>query len=228
MNTITYSIETVEIEADVLDDEGNPTGDTVTVTKTVLRVAVTHKTTDEMAMQYGFSDEQKEWLAELLKPEYHSLWNGLLYGISSVGDGSMIGIAETQLGNIGGEPYWSWYGFSSRVEWCACFVSWCAEQCGFLESGVLPKFSSCEVGIGWFKDREQWRERGYTPAPGDLIFFDWEGDGVSDHVGIVEKAEGNTVHTIEGNTSDSVARRSYALGSVKIMGYGLPVYADAS
>jgi cell wall-associated NlpC family hydrolase len=123
----------------------------------------------------------------------------------------MISAAETQLGNIGGKPYWSWYGFASRVEWCACFVSWCAEQCGFLESGVLPMFSSCEAGIAWFKNRERWRDRGYTPAPGDLIFFDWEGDGISDHVGIVEK-------------TDSVARRSYTADSVKIMGYGLPDY----
>jgi hypothetical protein len=51
-----------------------------------------------------------------------------------------------------------------------------------------------------------------------------EGDGVSDHVGIVERADGTTVYTIEGNTSDSVARRSYALDSVKIMGYGVPIY----
>jgi cell wall-associated NlpC family hydrolase len=85
-------------------------------------------------------------------------------------------------------------------------------------------FSGCSDGIQWFKDRDQWQSGGYTPAPGDLIFFDWEGDGVSDHVGIVERADGTTVYTIEGNTSDSVARRSYALDSVKITGYGVPIY----
>jgi cell wall-associated NlpC family hydrolase len=110
------------------------------------------------------------------------------------------------------------------VEWCACFVSWCADGLGYIDAGVIPRFSSCENGIQWFRDRGQWRDGGYTPAPGDLIFFDWEGDGVSDHVGIVERAEGATVYTIEGNTSDSVARRSYAQGSVKIMGYGAPNY----
>jgi hypothetical protein len=177
-----------------------------------------------MAARYGLTPEQVTQLEELLNPEYHSLWNGLLYGIASVGDGSMIGVADTQIGNVGGAPYWSWYGFPSRVEWCACFVSWAAEQCGFIDVGVLPRFSSCEVGIGWFKDRGQWRDGGYTPAPGDLIFFDWDADGVSDHVGIVEKADVTIVYTIEGNTSDSVAKRSYAADSIKIMGYGVPLY----
>jgi hypothetical protein len=203
---------------------GNPTGATATVAKTVLRITVACKTAGETAERYGFSDAQKEWLTELLKPDYHGLWNGLLYGMTSVGDGSMIGAAETQLGNIGGEPYWRWYGFSKREEWCAIFVSWCAEQCGFIDAGVLPRFSSCGTGIGRFKDRGQWQDRNYTPAPGDIIFFDWEGDGISDHVGIVEKTDNTTVYTIEGNTSDSVARRNYAAVGVKIMGYGLPDY----
>ena len=88
----------------------------------------------------------------------------------------------------------------------------------------MPKFSSCEAGITWFKARAQWRDSSYTPAPGDLIFFDWDGDGVSEHVGIVERAEGGVVYTIEGNSSDSVARRCYAHDSVKITGYGVPLY----
>ena len=153
MNTMAHTLDTVDVEEDILDDDGLPTGETTIVTKTVLRIAVSHKTSDEMAAQYGFTDEQKEWLEELLKPEYHSLWNTLLYGISSVGDGSMIEIADTQIGNIGDEPYWCWYGFSSRVEWCACFVSWCAEQCGFIDEGIIPLFSLCDDGIIWFKNR---------------------------------------------------------------------------
>jgi hypothetical protein len=163
----------------------------------------------------------------LLKPEHYALWNALLYGITSIGDGSMIEIADTQIGNIGGEPYWSWYGFARRVEWCACFVSWCAGQLGYIDAGALPLFSSCEDGIQWFKDQGRWQNGGYTPAPGDIIFFDWENDGISDHVGIVERVEGEAVRTIEGNTSDSVARRGYALNGVKIMGYGIPAYNAA-
>ena len=88
-------------------------------------------------------------------------------GVTSVGDGSLIEIAETQLGNIGGETYWRWLGFSEREDWCAMFVSWCAYQIGYTEAGILPLFSSCKVGIQWFKDHAQWYDNGYTPAPGD-------------------------------------------------------------
>jgi hypothetical protein len=126
---------------------------------------------------------------------------------------------------VGGEPYWSWYGFSSRAEWCACFVSWCANEAGYIDAGVMPRFAGCQSqGVPGFKERGLWQESGYIPVSGDIIFFDWDGDGVSDHVGIIERADGATVYTIEGNTSDSVARRSYALNSVKIIGYGVPIY----
>jgi hypothetical protein len=224
MNDISYILDSVDVVEDVLDADGVPTGETATVTMTVLRITVTHKSTDDMVSQYGFSDEQNVWLDELLKPECHSMWNALLYGITSIGDGSLISIAETQLGNVGGEIYWSWYGFAVREPWCACFISWVAEQCGFLEAGILPRFSSCADGIQWFKNRNQWQEPGYTPAPGDLLFIDWEDDGITNHVGIVEHADATTVYTIEGNASDSVARRSYAMDSVKIVGYGTPEY----
>lgn len=224
MNTISHEVATTTVYEDVLDDNGLPTGETTPVSKTVQRITVTHKTTDEMAVKYGFNNEQKTWLEELLKPEYHGLWNGLLYGITSIGDGSLIEIADTQIGNIGGEPYWRWYGFNSHVAWCACFVSWCADQCGYIDAGVIPRFSFCDDGIQWFKNRGQWQDNSYMPAPGDIIFFDWDGDGNSDHVGIVERAEGDNVHTIEGNTNDSCARRSYRLDSSQIQGYGIPLY----
>lgn len=224
MNSITHSLDSVDVEEDVLGDDGLPTGETETVSQSVLRIVVSHKAPEELAAEYGFSIEQMEQLEELLKPEYHHLWNALLYGITSIGDGSMIGVAETQLGNVGGEPYWSWYGFDSRVEWCACFVSWVAEQCGFIDAGIIPRFSGVSTGVQWFKDREQWQDNSYTPRAGDIIFFDWENDGICNHVGIVENVENGMVNTIEGNTSDSCARRSYELGSVKIYGYGVPAY----
>ena len=224
MNSISYTVDSTSVEVDVLGDDGLPTGDTTTVTTTVLRIVLSHKTPDEMAEQFGFTDEQLARLEELLLPDYHYLWNGLLYGITSIGDGSIIAVAESQIGNIGGEPYWSWYGWSSRVAWCACFVSWCAEQCGYIDADIIPMFASCAVGIQWFKDRGQWQDSDYTPRTGDLIFFDWENDGICDHVGIVENVADGYVNTIEGNTSDSVARRSYELGSVKIFGYAVPAY----
>jgi hypothetical protein len=190
----------------------------------ILHISVTAKTPNEIAEHYRFTGEQNEWLAELLKPEYGSLWNALLYGSYPAGSGSILEVAVTQIGNIGGELYWSWYGFTSRVAWCAAFVSWVADQCGYIDAGVIPLFALCDDGIRWFKDQEQWQNSGYTPSPGDIIFFDWNGDGISDHVGIVEFADGAAVHTIEGNTNDSCARRSYSLNSADIMGYGVPLY----
>lgn len=86
-------------------------------------------------------------------------------------------------------------------------------------------FAWCPGGVHWFEDRALWQDAGgYVPAPGDIIFFDWEQDGESDHVGIVEYVEGDYVHTVEGNTSNSVARRSYRLDSSSVIGYGTPMY----
>lgn len=143
---------------------------------------------------------------------------------TGIGSQAIVQVALSQEGNVGGQPYWSWYGFNSRVEWCACFVSWCAEQCGYIESGAIPKFSSVSVGKDWFEGKGQFRDASYIPAPGDLIFFDWENDGTLDHVGIVENVTGGTVNTIEGNSGDKCARRSYSIGSSSIYGYGVPVY----
>lgn len=140
------------------------------------------------------------------------------------GNQAIVEVALTQLGNEGGQPYWSWYGFNSRVEWCACFVSWCAEQCGYIEGGFIPKFAGCVSGANWFKERNQWQDRNYEPTAGDIIFFDWEGDGLTDHVGIVEKCENGVVYTVEGNSSDAVKQRQYTVGSSSIYGYGVPAY----
>ena len=131
-------------------------------------------------------------------------------------------VALTQLGNEGGQPYWSWYGFDGRVEWCACFVSWCADQCGYIESGIIPKFSGCVDGSNWFKGNGQWQDRNYEPQAGDIIFFDWEGDGETDHVGIVEKCENGVVYTVEGNSGDACRQNQYTVGSSSIYGYGVP------
>ena len=140
------------------------------------------------------------------------------------GNQAIVEVALTQLGNQGGQPYWSWYGFNSRVEWCACFVSWCADQCGYIESGLVPKFAGCVDGANWFKSNGKWQDRTYEPKVGDIIFFDWEGDGITDHVGIVEKCENGTVYTVEGNSSDACKQRQYAVGSSNIYGYGIPAY----
>lgn len=136
----------------------------------------------------------------------------------------IVSVALSQLGNEGGELFWSWYGFESRVEWCACFVSWCADQCGYLDSGQIPKFAGCGIGVDWFKEHDQWLDGGETPSSGMIIFFDWNDedgqDGWSDHVGIVEKVENGYVYTIEGNSGDACCQRSYPIGHNEILGYG--------
>lgn len=142
---------------------------------------------------------------------------------TGIGNQAIVQVALTQEGN-GGGPYWSWYGFSSRVEWCACFVSWCADQCGYIESGVIPKFSLCSAGMEWFESRGQFMDGSYVPTSGDLIFFDWGNDGNIDHVGIVESVVDGTVYTMEGNSGDKVVRRDYPIGYEQIEGYGVACY----
>ena len=217
--------ETVITETD--DGHGNIVETETTVTQTYLYITVSHKTAEEMAEQYGFDEEQKEQLAELLAEENRSLWSAVLYGIYTE-DGAIVSVALSQVGNVGGEPYWSWYGFSSRVEWCACFVSWCANECGYIDTGVIPKYAGCVNGVQWFKDRGQWMDGSAEPAPGMIIFFDWDDengqDGLSDHTGIVEKVENGRVYTIEGNSGDSVRQNSYPVGHYEILGYGVAQY----
>ena len=135
------------------------------------------------------------------------------------GNTAVVDIAKAQVGNVGGYPYWSWYGFNSRVEWCACFVSWCYNQMGKSE----PRFAACQSqGIPWFTSRGQWGDRGYENiAPGDAIFFDWDLDGSADHVGIVIGTDGSRVYTVEGNSGDACKVKSYSLDYACIKGYGL-------
>ena len=135
------------------------------------------------------------------------------------GNQAVVDIAKSQVGNVGGQPYWSWYGFNSRVEWCACFVSWCYGQMGLSE----PRFAACQSqGIPWFQSHGQWGGRDYANiAPGDAIFFDWDLDGSADHVGIVVGTDGSRVYTVEGNSSDACKIKSYSLTYECIKGYGL-------
>lgn len=229
MNEISFhtesKTETVITESD--DGHGNIVQTETTVTRTYLYITVSHKTADEMADKYGFNADQREQLSELLAEENNSLWSQVLYGISA-GDGEIVSVALSQVGNVGGQPYWSWYGFDGCVEWCACFVSWCANECGYIESGVIPKFAGCVNGVQWFKDRGQWADNTAEPTAGQIIFFDWDDengqDGESDHVGIVEKVENGIVYTVEGNSGDACRQRQYPVGYYEILGYGIPAY----
>ncbi len=210
MHEINSRIENQVAESD--DSNGN----------ICLYITVSNKDAWEMADLYGFSEEQREQLSELLSEEHAAVWSQVLYGIGG-SDNQIVSVALEQVGN-GGDIYWSWYGFDYRVEWCACFVSWCADQCGYIDSGVIPKFASCQAGSEWFKDRGQWQDRNFEPSAGQLIFFDWGGDGHTEHVGIVERVENGTVYTVEGNSGDLCRQRGYPIGSGDIYGYGIPDY----
>ena len=118
---------------------------------------------------------------------------------------------------------------ASREEWCACFVSWCANECGYIDNGTIPKFAGCSQGYNWFKSRGQWAAGNIEPVPGMLIFFDWDKedggqDGSPDHVGIVARVENGVVYTVEGNSGDACRERHYTVGHYEIFGYGIPSY----
>ena len=215
MNEIQTRTETETIHG----DNREPT------TKTILYIEVSHKTAAEIAEAYEFDDSQTALLNELLSDKYTSLWSNALYG-SGTGDGTIVSVAMSQLGNVGGEPYWRFMGYQSRVEWCACFVSWCANECGYIQDGSIPSFASCPVGVSWFKSQGQWCDGSYIPNPGDIIFFDWiepstgRQNGNADHVGIVEKVENGCIYTIEGNAGDCVRENRFTIGYYAILGYG--------
>ena len=171
----------------------------------------------EQAASHGWSSYgDPEYVPHVMR--YYS--GGSLFA-GLFGNQQIVSVAMGQIGNSGGEKFWSWYGFDSHVEWCACFVSWCADQSGLIESGKVPKFSLCSSGVTWFQGKNKWQSGGTTPSAGMIIFFDWDHDGTSDHVGIVEKCEGGRVYTIEGNSSDQVRQRNYAVDYSSIIGYGV-------
>ena len=174
---------------------------------------------DMMAARIGSSGYgDKAYVSHVLR--YYPI------GRSFMGEGNaaMVAVAQSQIGNVGGAPYWSWWGLDYRVEWCAIFVSWCADQCGYLDAGVLPKMEGVRPYVDWFIERGQWQDRDYEPSPGDIIFFDWESDGLDDHVGIVEKAENGFIYSIEGNANDLCVESKYYLYSAPVYGYGMPGY----
>lgn len=152
MNTITSSVSEIEKEYEITDENGNIKTEKKKIK--MLHIDVRSKSLQEMIELYNLNTKQKQQLAELRKEEYNSMWSYMLYG-SSAGSNDIVEVAKQYIGNIDGQPFWSWYGFSSRVEWCACFVSFCANECGYIEAGIIPKFAGCESeGVAWFKTCE--------------------------------------------------------------------------
>lgn len=174
----------------------------------------------EQAAAHGWSGYgDPEYVPHVMRYYSGGGWFAGLFG-----NGQLVTIAKSQLGNEGGEKFWSWWGFTERQEWCACFVSWCADQAGLIQKEAVPKFSVCTDGVAWFQAKGKWQSGESVPTPGTIIFFDWDHDGASDHVGIVESCDGTTVHTIEGNSGDAVKQNNYTVNSQSILGYGLVAY----
>ena len=124
-------------------------------------------------------------------------------GLTGTAAENIIAIATSQIGYQEGHNNDTKYGIAfgmNHQPWCHMFVWWCARQAG-ISSSVIPATAHCPSGLNWFRSYAIYHARGdgYTPQPGDIIYFTWRSGSVS-HVGIVEKVVGNTVYTIEGNT----------------------------
>ena len=179
MTTVTPWVESIEHDDSDPDDDVDDSW-----TEYILHIIVTGQTAVEAAESYGFTPDQRTLLAELQAPENNDLWLALLYGVSAA-DNEIVAVALSQLGNVGGEPYWSWYGYTYHVDWCACFVSWCANECGYLDSGIIPKFSSCSLGSQRFKDRSRWADRSMEPVPGiPVCLYSATGTGTMDRTAV--------------------------------------------
>lgn len=147
------------------------------------------------------------------------------------GGGDIVEVALAEVGtheqgnNV--TKYGQWIGANGQA-WCHSFVSWCANECGYISTGIMPKTASCEAGRQWYMQKNQYQKAdpSYVPKPGDIIYFDYDHAGVSHHVGIVEYTENGVVHTVEGNKSDEVRTCHYRLTDSVIMGYGQPEYPD--
>lgn len=129
----------------------------------------------ENALQFSQEQAAAHGWSGYGDPEYvpHVMryYSGGEWFLGLFGNGQIVTIAKSQLGNEGGQKFWSWYGFSSREEWCACFVSWCADQAGLIQNGTVPRFSLCTAGVDWFRTQGKWKSGGSVPTPGTIIFF---------------------------------------------------------
>lgn len=155
----------------------------------------------------------------------------------------VLDVANGEVGYTGTSKYCKygeWLGYQGG--WCTTFVLWCFNKAGenlgvSMYKSIVPSGGNCNSMISWYKNRDRYhtRESGYTPKKGDLIFFDWSGNGSSQHVGLVDYIDGSTVYTVEGNCSGKVKARKYTTSGSKpynnvsaIMGYGVPDYSSVA
>lgn len=135
---------------------------------------------------------------------------------------------------IGGSGYFSeWYidgyaankpGWNQYTPWCACFLSWAADQKKASIDGDPPRFANVDDGMNAFQTQKKWRspnDDNDKPIPGDYVFFDWDRDRDPDHVGAVLFVDETQLYTIEGNSGGKVAVQRYDLNDPRIVGYGV-------
>lgn len=127
--------------------------------------------------------------------------------------------SEWYIGNYADHPGWNQY-----TPWCACFLSWAADQKKASIDGDPPRFANVDTGMEGFQKSGKWRspnDANNKPIPGDYVFFDWDRDSDPDHVGAVLCVDGNQLYTIEGNSGGRVAVNCYPKNDPRIMGYGV-------
>lgn len=178
-------------------------------------------------------ETEEDWVKTL--PELSGYWREDILAIAD----SQVGYQESTRNYIineydevkGYTRYGEWFGYPYS-DWCAMFSSFCLHYAGITED-VVPYQYNCRQWIEQLSSEELNLYRpiiepegenpadAYTPVPGDLVFFDLDGNGISDHVGLVELLEENILHTIEGNRRSSVRRMEYELTDPVLMGYGM-------
>lgn len=115
------------------------------------------------------------------------------------------------------------YVMTMNDPWCAAFVVAMFTKCG--AERLIPGYASCQQMVNTFKQWNRWHDRGaYSPKVGDIIFYNWDADSISDHTGIIVKSRFNELSIIEGNKSDIVGYRNIDKNNASIMGYGSPDY----
>lgn len=127
--------------------------------------------------------------------------------------------SEWYIGNYANHPGWNQY-----TPWCACFLSWAADQMKNSIDGDPPRFANVDTGMEGFQKSGKWRnpnDEVNKPIPGDYVFFDWDGDSDPDHVGAVLCVKDGYLYTIEGNSGGRVAVNCYPKNDPRIMGYGV-------
>lgn len=147
-------------------------------------------------------------------------------------------VANREVGVVGGSKYCSYYGFNNMA-WCCVFISWCADQVGIINQGLMPRFYSVSSGYEQFRSLNQWISKYDKPDIGMVVFFDLavgvsneDGDlefvdghdYISDHVGLVVNVDEEYIYVVEGNYNNSVCKTKYPLYSSNIIGYGVPLY----